>query len=118
MNAQSVICMLCATRDTDGEAVHRIEEAFPDCLLTRGNLVPEICVGTAVPLRSVARRYEGAAPYGGPAPAQLWGMEVRMGDRVEGPQRLRELVMRLHDDGLLLDHEVWLPSAPDPDIRP
>lgn len=110
--------LLCATPDREGQAVRRIEGEFPGCRLTRGSLVPGACVGTAAPLRSVAKRYDGAAPYGGPGPAQLWTVEITVADRVDEPQHLRDLMMSLHEDGLLLDHEAWLPSAPAPDIAP
>lgn len=118
MSAPSVIMLLCATPDREGQAVRRLEGEFPGCRITRGSLVPGACVGTAAPLRSVAKRYDGAAPYGGPGPAQLWTVEITVADRVDDPQHLRDLMMSLHEDGLLLDHEAWLPSAPAPDIAP
>lgn len=118
MSASSAIMLLCATPGKSDLAVLKIRETFPGSRASRGPVVPGVCLATAAPLRSVEKRYDGAAPYGGPGPAQLWRIEVPVLDRVSDPQRLRETVMRLHEDGLLIDHDVWVPSVPDPEVAP
>lgn len=111
--------IVCATPENRDAGAEKLERAFPGAQRKRSSVVPAVIIGGATPLRDILKRYEGAAPYGGPDPATLWTLILPVSDRESDPQRMRDLTMSLCQSGDILDMEVAIHQDSDvaPDIR-
>lgn len=94
--------IVCATLEGRDAAIEKIELAFPGSSRKKESIVPSAILGGATPLKDILRRYEGAAPYGGPDPATLWTITAPVRDT----DRMRELTISLCVSGELLDMEI------------
>lgn len=119
MSTQNKIGIICATPDNEGAAVREIMLAFLGTTQILSGIIPRVQVGGSSSLKSVAKRYEGAGPYVGNDPAHIWHLTVPLKEQIMDTQRLKGIIMDLHDNGLMLDHEVWVLMAdPDKQITP
>lgn len=109
--------LLCAVMGGGDAGVREIEGVFRGTERLSSCVVPSLVVGGMSSLREVHKRYENAAPYGGPGPATIWRLAVPMTDPVDDPQRLRDLTMRMAREKQILDLWVGVHDFPEPQVE-
>lgn len=106
--------IFCATLDKEGDGPKIISSQFPSAEIENKGIMPSAILGGPASLKSEMKRYEGAAPYGGPSPAYLWVIRLPMSDGNISSSHVYKICEE--NQHKFIDMEVTISETPENEI--